>query len=106
MHCKLSKKKKKVFELYGMYILSNLFLLKATEDRECNAMRNTSRAKHRPDQLGPLGLNRCLGQVRVQYSGLPWVQVGFRSNSTRPIFKKKKKKQTNTTNVSNKQNYG
>ena len=31
------------------------------------------------------GLNGCSGQVRVQYSGLPWVM----SDSTKPILKKK-----------------
>ena len=46
------------------------------------------------------GLNGWLGWVRVQYLGLPWVRVSFRSNSTRSIFKKKT--HTHTTNVSGK----
>ena len=45
--------------------------------------------EHRPGQPDPKGLGRVewmLGSVRVQYSGLPWVRVGFGSDPTRPIF--------------------
>ena len=47
------------------------------------------------------GLNGCLDQVRVQYSGLPWVQVRLD-----PTDLKKKHTHTHTTNVSDKRNYG